>query len=502
MQRDRNPSFPGPTTPPTGRFGRREFLQRSALLAAGFAVPSSLVAACGDSGGGGAVPESFDPSRPWWLQNDFAPVEDEMDAFDLKVRGRIPSVLDGLYVRNGSNPQKADSPHWFFGDGMVHGVRIADGRALWYRNRWINTILYEKGISFGDPNTPPVGGANQSNVSTIWHGGKLLTSGEVGFPYELDPSDLSTKGVYDFGGALKTSFTAHPKIDPVTGSLHFFGYWFFDPFLTYSVADRSGRVVSSEAVDVRQTTMMHSFAITDRDAVFWECPVLFSLEEAMAGALNPFHWDPSYGTRVGIMPLGGSTSDIRWVEIENCYVFHELNAYRDGNEVVVDVCRHPEMFAGEGLEDSEGDLRRWRIDTSGSSMRFRDEIVTTAPYELPHPDRRFTGRRHRYGWFSTTRPNDQTVDFGGTGYVDYETGKVSLWDPGSTRHAGEPFFVPGGAAEGDGWLLTFVYDHSNGKSTLAILPALDPNGGPVAEIELPRRVPYGFHGVWIPGGGA
>ncbi|MEY4950297.1 MAG: hypothetical protein RL698_2508 [Pseudomonadota bacterium] len=495
----RSPRFNAPLPGPP--LGRRAFLQHSALLAAGVALPSGLMAACGDTSSGSAV-EAHDPARPWWLQADYAPVADEIDAFDLRIRGRIPAGLDGLYVRNGSNPQKADSPHWFFGDGMIHGVRIADGKALWYRNRYVQTLLYQQGISFGDPSTPPVGGANQSNVSTIWHGGKLLTSGEVGFPYEIDPRDLSTKGVYDFGGRLKTSFTAHPQVDPTTGHLHYFGYWFFDPFLTYSVADASGRVISSEKVDVRATTMMHSFAITERDVVFWECPVLFSLDDAIAGALNPFHWQPDYGTRVGIMPLGGRTSEIRWVEIENCYVFHSLNAYRDGNEVVVDVCRHPDMFTNDDLKDSQGDLRRWRIDTGSSPMSFRDEVVTTEPFELPQGDRRFTGRRHRYGWYSVTRANPNTVDFGGTGYIDYETGRVSLWDPGATRHAGEPFFVPGGEGEGNGWLFTYVYDHRDGRSTLAILPALDLNGGPVAEIELPRRIPYGFHGVWVPGGGA
>lgn len=496
------PSHPRSSTRPAtagAGLGRRAFLERAALLGAGFALPPALLSACGNESIG-PVAEPFDPAVPWWLQADFAPVFDELDVFDLEVRGRIPAGLDGLYVRNGSNPQKADSPHWFFGDGMLHGVRIGGGRALWYRNRWIRTILYENGISFGDPSTPPVGGANQSNVSAVWHAGRLLTSGEIGFPYRIDPRDLSTVGVHDFGGALKTSFTAHPKIDPATGHLHFFGYWFAAPFLTYSVADATGRVISSEPVDVKATTMMHSFAITERDTVFWELPVLFSLEEAIAGSTNPFHWNPGYGARIGIMPLGGRTADIRWVEIEPCYVFHELNAFRDGDDVVIDVCRHPDMFTDRDLKDSEGDIRRWRVSTTGAG-RMREEIITDAAFELPQADRRFTGRRHRYGWFSSTRDNPNTVDFAGTGMIDYQTGRIETWDPGATVHAGEPFFVPGGAGEGEGWIFTFTYDHRDGRSALAILRALDIASGPVAEIVLPRRVPYGFHGVWIPGGG-
>ena len=197
--------------------GRRAFLQRSGLLAAGLALPAGFLAGCGDRAST-AAPEVFDPSTPWWLQGDFAPVFEELDAEDLEVRGRLPGVLDGLYLRNGSNPQKSDSPHWFFGDGMLHGVRLSRGRALWYRNRYVHTDLYVKGQSFTS-GSPPIAGANQSNVSVIHHGGRILTSGEVGFPFEIDPSDLSTVGVHDFGGKLNTSFTAHPKVDPRTGFL-------------------------------------------------------------------------------------------------------------------------------------------------------------------------------------------------------------------------------------------------------------------------------------------
>jgi carotenoid cleavage dioxygenase len=188
------------------RFGRREFLEQSALLASGFGALSG----CSDDSaepkrGPSALP--FDPSRPWWLQGNYAPVMDEIEAFDLPVRGAIPPELTGLYVRNGSNPQKSDSPHWFFGDGMLHGVRIENGKARWYRNRYVRTTLYNEGRSFGEGGGPPSAGNNQSNVSVVHHGGRLLTSGEIGFPFQIDPTDLSTIGIVDFGGKLETSFT-------------------------------------------------------------------------------------------------------------------------------------------------------------------------------------------------------------------------------------------------------------------------------------------------------
>jgi carotenoid cleavage dioxygenase len=476
---------------------RRSFLQRSALLAAGLSLPSSLLAGCGDRSSA-APPLVIDPDVAWWLQGNFAPVYDEIDAFDLPVKGALPPELSGLYVRNGSNPQHDDSPHWFFGDGMIHGVKLENGRAAAYRNRYVRTPFYEKGLRFGDTLQLPIAGNNQSNVSCVYHAGRLLTSGEVGFPYQIDPSDLSTIGVQGFDGRLNTSFTAHPKIDPQTGFLHFFGYWFTEPYLTYHVADAQGTIVHSTPIPVAASTMVHSFAITEQDVVFWELPVLFELSLAASGADNPFVWHPEYGARIGVLPLGGDGSQIRWVEIEPCYVYHEVNAYRDGDEIVLDVCRHDYMFAGERFGSAPLTHHRWHVGTGGDALTFRDEVVTDEDLELPTHDRRLSGRPHRYGWFVKSRNLPLSLDFVGTGMIDYRTGDVRVWDPGPTRHPAEAFFVPGGAGEGEGWLLTFVWDHVKNTSTLAIVDALRIEAGPVAEVALPRRVPYGFHGVWVP----
>ena len=75
-----------------------------------------------------------------WLTGNFGPVTEEVTAVDLAVTGTIPDGLDGRYLRNGPNPRGEVDPasyHWFTGDGMVHGVRLRDGRAEWYRNRWV-----------------------------------------------------------------------------------------------------------------------------------------------------------------------------------------------------------------------------------------------------------------------------------------------------------------------------------------------------------------------------
>jgi len=478
---------------------RRTFLKLSSLATVGAAMTVPLLSGCSDGSDNPVTgaPLVVDPGTPWWLQNNYDPVFDEISVTELSVRGKIPEGLNGLYVRNGSNPRNADSPHWFFGDGMVHGLRFENGKPIWYGNRYIQTPLYEMGINFGDPSAPPFGGNNQSNVSAVYHAGKLYTSGEIGFPYLLDKDTLSTIGAHDFEGLLKTSFTAHPKIDPATGYMHFFGYFFLQPYLTYNVVDTQGRIIHSSAINVGATTMMHSFAITERDVVFWELPVVFSLDQAMAGVANPFHWQPEYGARIGIMPLGGKGEEIRWVEIDPCYVFHEVNAYRDGDTVVIDVCRHNQAFA-DGIVEEARRIHRWRVDTSKAELRFRDEMVLDREFELPSHDRRFTGRRHRYGWFVDQRKHPDTTDLAGIGRIDYDSGRVSYWDPGITRHANEALFVPRGSGEGNGWLLSFVHDHKTDESVLAVLDAARVEDGPVGEVLMPSRVPHGFHAAWVP----
>jgi len=475
---------------------RRDFLARGAL-GAGAVLAAARWGPTPGWALGDATPGPT-TATPWWSTANFAPVATETTEQRLRVIGRLPRHLDGLYVRNGTNAHPGtDSPHWFIGDGMLHGVRLADGEARWYRNRWVRTqaLTREGGLTGGGG--PPSLTDGYANVSVIHHAGRLLASGEVGLPWELAPRDLSTIGVYDFAGRLTTSMTAHPKIDPETGQLHFFGYWFTPPYLTYHVADAQGALVHSEPVDVPGPTMIHDFAITDRDVIFWDLPVVFDLGRLDTGI--PFSWDPSYGARVGVMPLGGPASAIRWVDIEPCYVFHGVNAFRDGDDVVVDVCHHERMF-DPGLTDSGSlTLRRWRIATGGASLRFSDEVVEDRDAgELPTRDPRRVGRAHRFGYLLQSRGREENLAFEGVAKQDFRRGTREVWRSGRHRHAGEFLFVPDGPAEDDGHLLSYVHDDRRDAAALVVLDARDVAAGPVATVELPTRVPYGFHAAWVP----
>ena len=490
-----------------------------------------VLGACGDEGGTAApvtsssssvsttaataststtVPTTipFDPSTPYWLQGGFAPVTEEVVTSELVVNGSLPSSLHGIYTRNGSNPATGRSPHWFFGDGMIHGVRFERGEAVWYGNRYVDTPMYREGREFGEFDGAPGAAQTQSNVSIFAHGGRLLALGEVGWPYEIAADDLSTVGPVELAGAggisVGGNVTAHPKRDPATGLLHFFGYGFTPPYLTYYVASADGReLLRAEEIPVGAGTMIHDFAITESDVVFWELPVVFDLGAAAAGALNPFAWDPAYGSRIGVMAIDGAAADMRWVEIENCYVFHGTNAHRDGDRIVLDVSRMDSMFDDGGdLDDSPSLLTRWEIGTAGAELTWSASTLSDVPLDLPEIDDRFTGRSHSVAWLVETADTDEgNLEVNGISAYDVATGELDRWTPGPAQQPNEVTFVPDApeSGEGEGWLLTYVWDKATDASSLAVLDATDVSAGPVATVELPQRVPFGFHGTWLAG---
>ena len=87
-------------------------------------------------------PWSSTSTVPFFRVGNYAPVFNELTTFDLPVGRAIPRELNGWYLRNGPSPRHA-TVHWFRGDGMIHGVRLENGRAAWYRNRWVRTESFQ-----------------------------------------------------------------------------------------------------------------------------------------------------------------------------------------------------------------------------------------------------------------------------------------------------------------------------------------------------------------------
>ena len=449
-----------------------------------------------------------------YLEGNFAPVETEVTAFDLDIDGELPESLDGRYLRNGPNPIEADPAtyHWFTGAGMVHGIRLRDGRAEWYRNRWVRSGSVPAQLGEVDPGGPVTEGADFSaNTNVIGVAGRCFAMVEAGAkPVELD-AELATIGRSDLDGTLPFGATAHPKVDPSTGQLHLANYYWGRPdVIEYVVVGPDAHVVHRQDIDAPGSPMVHDMSITERHAVFYDLPVTFDPTSAMAGASFPYVWNPEHTARIGVLPLGGGDgAPVRWFEVSPCYVFHPLNAHDllgdDGQvtQVVLDVVRHDRVFDASrlGPDESRPTLWRWTLDLA--TGRATEEQLDDVTIEFPRVDERLVGRPQRYGWAVSLAD----VAAGGTAFDgsslyrrDFLTGEVVRHEFGPGRAAGEAVFVPAGpdAAEDDGHLLTLVYDATTDRSDLVVLAAEDVSADPVAVIHLPQRVPNGFHGNWLP----
>jgi len=441
-----------------------------------------------------------------YLHGNYAPVlEERSDDHELPVTGVIPPELTGQLLRNGPNPSviPADESdyHWFGGDGMIHAISLEDGRAVGYRNRWVRTRALAATLDTAPPNGPsePIDGP--ANTHVIRHAGTTLALVESGFPHALSP-DLDRARIHDFDGGLASPMTAHPKLDPVSGELVFFGSDVFGPpFLRYHVVDAAGGLTRTEAIDIPRATMIHDFGVTATRVVFLDLPVVFDLDLAAMGRPLPYRWMPDAGARVGVMPRGRGNDDVRWIGIDPVYVFHVLNAYDDGDTVVMDVIRYDRAFdtgPGQAVASDLPVLARWTINLA--TGRVGERRLDDVPVEFPRIDDVVAGRRHRYGY--CTRLGDRADEPAQLGLVKYDLARdeSTRFDPGERRAPGEPVFVRAtdGRGEDEGWILCVVYDAGRDASDLIILDATAFAGPPVATVHLPARVPFGFHGSWVP----
>lgn len=469
-----------------------------------------------------------------YLTGNFAPVHEELTGTDLAVTGELPADLDGRYLRIGPNPlhDPGQDYHWFLGAGMVHGVRLEAGHARWYRNRWVRSR--EVAEELGEPvrGRPPAADF-AANTNVLEHAGRTLALVEAGTaPYELT-HELDTVGACDFGGTLRGGYTAHPHEDSATGELHAVSYsWTRGNRVDYSVLDTAGRIRRQVEIKVQGSPMMHDFALTERYVVVFDLPVTFDVEIAtrdvprparplVRATLNriigrnplpepliarvargggspatlPYSWDPDYPARIGLLPRDGGSEDVRWFEIDPCFVFHSLNAYDEGDTVVIDVVRHDRMFATDFTGPNEGPATLTRFVVDLAADKVREERFDERSQEFPRHDERLTGRRHRYGYgvgFADAVLGDTVVKH------DLAAGGTQVRRLGEGREASEFCFVPrpAGSAEDDGVLMGYVHDRARGLSDLVLLDAQTLED--VAAVHLPGRVPAGFHGNWAP----
>jgi len=429
------------------------------------------------------------PISPY-LEGNFAPVHEEITVDNLTVIGELPRDLNGMFVRNGPNPRfkPEGNYHWFDGDGMLHGIRLQEGKAS-YRNRYIRTQCFEYESEAGRPLWgsmldklsirktlfPPHGVRmkNSANIALTWHDGRLMALWEMGDPHEISVPGLETVGPYNYNGNLTHAFTAHPKVDAVTGEMMFFGYSIGTrEKLHYSVVSAEGQILRS------------------------------------------------------IVPRHGGNSDVRWFEGPPCYVYHTVNAWEEatetvGDEIVLVGCRmeqtdviappgHSTKDPGHSMEveranskpQNLANLHRWVFNLKSGEMR--EEQLDDRVAEFPRYNEALTGRRNRYSYTGQgTMPDPgQGQLFYGLIKYDLQSGTSVEHNFGPNRYGGEAAFVPrpAGSAEDDGWLVTIVFDEATESSELVVVDAQHLDQPPVARVLMPQRVPYGFHSIWLDDG--
>ena len=438
-----------------------------------------------------------------YMQGNFRPVQEEVTEFELEVLGDIPKELNGRYLRNGPNPfaEVPNNHHWFIGAGMVHGIRLFDGEAKWYRNRYVGSRELSKfrqqeditgrnwNNSSGGPNTNVAGFAGKT-----W---AMVEAG--GSPVELD-YELETIGRNNFDGTLPGAFTAHPKVDPASGEMHAMVYawpqWL--DHVQYVVVATNGQVRKTLDIPLPGMTMMHDMSLTEKYVIIYDQPVIVDMN-LLEKSNFPFAWNPDYGNRVGLLPRQGTANDIVWVDVPLGYAFHPMNAFdNDDGSVTIDLCNYEKMFNTD-LSGPFGDglprLERWNVNPDSRSISIN--IIDERANEFPRHLHDVGGQPYRYGY--SVSISADPADGWQTLKHDLQSGETMVFDHGSGRAGGEAVFVPKQASneEDAGYLMTFVHDLNNDSAEFVVIDAQNFSRGYVAQVKVPRRIPFGFHGNWV-----
>lgn len=307
--------------------------------------------------------------------------------------------------------------------------------------------------------------------------------------------------------------TAHPKVDPSSGELYFFGYSPRPPFLVYHVASREGRLLRSVPIAVTGPTMMHDFAITEHHVVWLDLPVIFD-RELIGRSGMPYRWSDEYPARIGIMPREGGSAEVRWFPVPPGYAFHVGNAYENGQgQVLVDAVHYDRTGfnrtwkalggvsllseADDGLSAGGGGrLTRWTLDLAAGTAHTA--ILDDLAVEFPTINPRHCGRAGHF-IYAVSSPLNTERDGARIVRFDMRTGQRAshVFEPGWIP--GEAVFVSaeGATAEDHGWLLSLVSHATQDRAHLLVQDASTLE--PVATVTLPRRVPTGFHSAWLGG---
>ncbi|XP_061994015.1 probable carotenoid cleavage dioxygenase 4, chloroplastic [Rosa rugosa] len=481
------------------------------------------------------VRSSVDPKRV--LSGNFAPVTELPPTECQVIKGSLPSCLDGAYIRNGPNPQYLPRGpyHLFDGDGMLHSIRISQGRAV-LCSRYVKTYKYTVERDAGFPLLPnvfsgfngltasatrgalsaarvasglynPANGIGNANTSLAFFGDRLYALAESDLPYAVRltaDGDVDTLGRNDFNGELFMSMTAHPKIDPDTGETFAFRYGPVPPFLTYFRFDPTGAKQPDVPVfSLTSPSMLHDFAITKKYAVFTDIQIGMNPMEMIGGG-SPVGLDASKVSRIGVIPkYAKDDSEMRWFEVPGFNIMHAVNAW-DEDDAVVMVA--PNILSAEHtlerMELVHALVEKVRIDLKTGIVSRQPISTRNLDFAVINPA--YQGKKNRFVYAGVGDPMPKIsgvvkLDVSGD---EHKESIVASRMYGQGCFGGEPFFVAREpenpeAEEDDGYVVSYVHDEKTGESRFLVMDAKSSELETVAEVKLPRRVPYGFHGLFV-----
>jgi isoeugenol monooxygenase len=460
------------------------------------------------------------------------PMRTEVDVFELEWHGELPSGISGGFYRCGPDPQfppRFGADDLFVnGDGVVSMFKIHDGHVD-LKMRYVRTekFLVERAArralfgAYRNPYTddPSVAGLDRTtaNTSILRHAGRLFALKEDGLPHEIDPLTLETLGKFDFEGALRSkTFTAHPKVDPITGQLVFFGYSArgdeVSTEIAYCTADSDGRLEDEQWFLPPYGSMIHDWLVSSKHAVFPVMPLVCDETRLKAGGAR-WAWDGTKNTALGVLQRGRPVAEMRWFNGPARWSFHTMNAVTNGDKVKLDLCASKRapfpdvngyMF---DVADAKQYLTRWTCDLRSADGEFVEErLWDDCSVDFPVIDPRFAGLDYRHGFMTAQDPSKPKhpdvaggLSFNSLAHVDHRTGDVEVWYAGDGAAVQEPAFIPrdAKAPEGDGYLLAVVdrvpFDHAE----LAIIDTARFTEGPIATVMVPLFLRPTFHGMWV-----